>query len=651
MKKTALSLLLSLILPLTASARVVLPTFYSDNMILQQQSTVTVVGNATPSSTVIVTPSWAATPTHVQADGGGTFTATFATPAAGGPYTLTFDDGEPTTFKNVLIGEVWLCSGQSNMEMPIAGWGRVKDYEKEIAAANYPEIRLFQVEKRQAFHPTDGVTAMGGGWLVCAPENVPEFSACAYFFARRLWKELKVPVGVINSSWGGTPAESWTAAEWLADVPGYEQQMADLEAVGYSDNGVQALYNHDRAVWEATIASADKGKEILAATDNNPTYIELPKMFEAYLGNFDGVVWFTRTVDIPADWSGKDLTINLGAIDDEDITYWNGKKVGSTANWSVDRSYTIPGKLVHQGINTLTIRACDNSGNGGFSGKPDDMSLVLDAQHKLPLAGQWRYAVSVNSSDLPPVPITPGSSSYPTNLYNAMIWPFRDFPIQGVIWYQGCANVGRAGQYEPLFQALIRNWRDLFQRPDMPFYFAQIANYQAHYDLQPTSSWAAIREAQARALRLPNVGMACLIDIGEANDIHPKNKQEVGSRLAALALHRTYGKVKTPCSAPVFESYAIEGSAIRIHFAMPSGSEPFVPDKNLSGFSIQGADGTWHVAKAHTDGQTVVVSSPDVITPIAARYGWADNPTCTLHTRCGFPVAPFRTDWIPVLEN
>lgn len=648
MKK--LFLLLSLLLPLALSARVVLPTFYSDNMILQQNSQVTVTGEATANSNVVVTPSWLSSPVQVKADAHGSFTATFSTPAAGGPYTLTFDDGDPVTFQNVLIGEVWLCSGQSNMEMPIAGWGRVKDYEKEIAAADYPNIRLFQVEKRQAFRPTDGVTAMGGGWLLCAPENVPEFSACAYFFARRLWKELKVPVGVINSSWGGTPAESWVSAEWLADVPGYEQQMADLAAVGYTDKGVRALYDRDRAVWEAAVATADKGMEILNATDANPTYVELPKKFETWLGNFDGVVWFTRTIDIPADWAGNELTLNLGAIDDEDITYWNGVNVGSTANWSVKRSYTIPAALVHAGTNTITIRACDNSGDGGFAGQPSDMIVTRDAQHSLSLAGKWRYAVSMNASDLPPVPVTPGSSHYPSNLYNAMIWPFRDFPIQGVIWYQGCSNVGRSGQYEPLFQALIRNWRELFRRPDMPFYFVQIANYLQHLDLQPESGWASIREAQARAQRLPNVGMACIIDIGEANDIHPKNKQEVGSRLAALALHRTYGKVKTTCSAPVYEGYTIEGSNVRVRFAMPSGSEPFLADKNLSGFSIQDADGKWHVAQARTDGATVVVSSPDVAAPVHVRYGWADNPTCTLRTRSGFPVAPFRTDWVPVLE-
>jgi len=248
------------------------------------------------------------------------------------------------------------------------------------------------------------------------------------------------------------------------------------------------------------------------------------------------------------------------------------------------------------------------------------------------------------------VPVTPGSSAYPSNLYNAMIWPFRDFPIQGVIWYQGCANVGRSGQYEPLFQALIRNWRELFRRPDMPFYFVQIANYLQHLDLQPESAWASIREAQARAQRLPNVGMACIIDIGEADDIHPKNKQEVGSRLAALALNRTYGKAGTPCSAPVYEGYAIEGSTVRIRFSMPSGSEPFLAAKALSGFTVQDADGKWYVANAHTDGATVVVSSPAVPHPVHVRYGWADNPTCTLHTRSGFPVAPFRTDWVPVLE-
>lgn len=641
-------------MPMLAHARVVLPNFYSDNMVLQQQSAVTVSGEAAPGSNVVISASWNDEKTVVEANGDGLWTATFRTPAAGGPYTLTFDDGEPVTFQNMLIGEVWLCSGQSNMEMPIAGWGRVKDYEKEIAEANYPNIRLYQVERKQSFRPVDGITGMGGGWLECKSENVPEFSACAYFFARSLWRELKVPVGVINSSWGGTPAESWTSAEWLADVPGYEKQMADLAAVGYTDKGVKAVYDRDRAAWEQTVAKADQGQQVLAATNANPTYVNLPSSLEDFLGDFDGIVWFTRTIDVPDAWAKRDLVISLGAIDDEDITYFNGTRVGGEDNWSLARTYTIPAALVKAGKNTITVRVSDHSGGGGFVGKSEEMALRLADDGDtaaLSLAGQWRYAISANGHDLPSVPVTPGSSAYPTNLYNAMIWPFRDFPIQGVIWYQGCANVGRSGQYEPLFKSLIQNWRDTFHRPDLPFYFVQIANYLGHQDLQPGSEWASIREAQARALQLPNVGMACIIDIGEANDIHPKNKQEVGRRLAALALNRTYGYAKLPCCAPRYEGYAIEGNSIRVRFSMPSGSEPFLASKDLPGFTIQDADGQWYVAHAHTDGATVVVCHPDVKHPIAARYGWANNPTCTLHTKSGFPVSPFRTDWVPVLEH
>lgn len=649
MKKT-LPLIALVCLPLALPARVSLPRFFSDNMIVQQNAVLHFRGTAAPGSTVTVCASWTASTASANADGQGLWQASLPTCQAGGPYTITVSDGEELTFRNVLVGEVWLCSGQSNMEMPLAAWGYVKDYEKEISEANYPQIRLLNVAHTRAFSPQDDVTIVdNAGWTECSPATVPPFSATAYFFARELWKSLHIPVGVINTSWGGTPAESWTSYEWLADVPGYEKQMADLKAVGYTDAGVRALYARDRAVWENQVETADKGRQALADTDDNPTFVVQPQPFEKFLDGFDGAVWFTFDVEIPAAWAGHDITLHLGQIDDEDITWWNDVKVGSTENWSAVRSYTVKGEYVKAGTNTVTLRANDTGGNGGLV-SPAEQVYVVYGNERIPLGGEWRYAVGLDAGAIPPVPVSTASASYPACLYNAMIHPFRDFAFQGVIWYQGCANVGRAAQYEPLFQSLICNWRELFHRPDMPFYFVQIANYLQHFDLQPESDWAAIREAQTRALRLPNTGMACIIEKGEANDIHPKDKQTVGFRLGALALHHTYGK-KVTCGAPAYEGYTIEGNVIRCRFSQPAGTEPFVANKAVTGFSIQDSEGLWHVAEAHTDGATVVVSHPEVKHPVACRYGWADNPSCNLHTKSGFPVAPFRTDWVPVLEK
>jgi sialate O-acetylesterase len=247
---------------------------------------------------------------------------------------------------------------------------------------------------------------------------------------------------------------------------------------------------------------------------------------------------------------------------------------------------------------------------------------------------------------MPPTPLPLNNPNHPTVLYNAMIHPLIGFPVRGIIWYQGCSNVGRGKQYEPLFQTLIHDWRRQFGNPQMPFYFVQLANYLTPSDLQPDSQWALLRESQAKALCLPNTGMAVNIDLGDARDIHPKTKRELGRRLAAVALHNTYGKKKTVFTAPLYKDFAVKDGQIHIYFSQPEGSEPLVQDDRLPGFIIQGADLKWHVAEARTVGDAeVVVSSPEVRYPIAVRYGWADNPTCTLRTQSGFHVAPFRTDY------
>ncbi len=640
---------------LPLQAEVTLPAFFSDNMIVQRNATMELFGKAKAGKTVSVTASWNGKRLETKADAEGNWSVTLTTPDAGGPYRITCSDGKKTVLDNVMSGEVWFCSGQSNMEMPVAGWGKIKNYEQEIAAADYPAVRLFQVKKNTSVAPLDAyqVASTMGGWQECSPSTVPEFSAVAYLYARELHQKLGVPVGVIDCTWGGTPAEAWTSAQSLKQVMGYQEQVAQLEAMGFDHDRVWQDYQTKMDAWKAGMTRIDKGyrdgKECWTAGDMDDSgwaSMELPGYWEGKgLPGFDGIVWFRKTVEIPSGWAGKDLQLNPGIIDDEDIIYWNGEQIASGAGYNVQRHYTIPARLVKAGRNTLAIKVTDTGGEGGIAGKAEDMN-IRNGKKDAPvsLAGKWKYNVGCSMADMPPAPLSPGSSSFPSVLFNAMVHPCLSYPIKGVIWYQGCANVGRAEQYESLFQALITDWRGQFARPDMPFYFVQLANYLERKDVQPDSPWAALREAQSKAQHLAHTRMAGNIDIGEAGDIHPKNKQEVARRLAVIALADTYGQ-DIPAQAPVYDNYTVATDGkVRVSFRLPDIGEPFTANSDIKGFTIAGPDRKFHTAKAYTEGDRVIVYSPEVKVPVAVRYGWADNPECTLQTPSGLPVAPFRTD-------
>ena len=498
---------------------------------------------------------------------------------------MTFTDGKKLQLKNVMVGEVWFCSGQSNMEMPVAGWGKVMNYEQEIAEANYPSIRLFQVKKNTSVTPLSDVEATMGGWQECSSATIPEFSSLAYFYARSLWKELNVPVGVIDCTWGGTPAEAWTSYETLKQVLGFHEELAKMEQLDFDPVRMEKAYNQERSEWQSLFSKEDKGME-----EDKPCWIApdlseeqwqdmcLPGYWERNgLKNFDGVVWFRRSLEIPAEWIGKPLKLNLGMIDDEDITYFNGVEIARGAGYMTPRTYTIPAKLVKAGKAVLAVRVSDFGGEGGIHGKAEELYVEADGK-RISLAGDWKYRIGLSLKGFPPAPVSPiQSSSYPTVLFNAMVKPWTAFPIKGVIWYQGEANVGRSEQYEDLFPALITDWRRQW-RSDFPFYFVQLANFMESKEIQPDSEWAALREAQTKALKLDQVGMAVTIDIGLADDIHPKNKQEVGRRLALVALVGSYGK-NVSGSAPVFRNYRIKGDKMEliIQKAVELGAYAVVP--------------------------------------------------------------------------
>jgi sialate O-acetylesterase len=635
---------------LKVSATVKLPAIFTSNMVLQQQSQVPFWGEASPNKKLKITTSWNNKTVETLVDAFGKWKAIVATPVYGGPFSIEISDGKKLTLENVMIGEVWVCSGQSNMEMALAGWGKINNYEQEIEAANYPTIRLLQVTKNTSTKPLNNLNVAMGGWAVCSPQTVAEFSAVAYFFGKNLVENTKIPIGLINTSWGGTIAEAWTSASTLKTMPDFASNVSEMEKNNEKAIDLKLKYEQDLAVWQNLVLKADKGfqndKAVWTDKNLNETdwkQMEIPCLWEDMdLNNFDGVVWLRKTIDIPTDWQHSKLTLSLDMIDDNDISYFNGIEIGRTEGWNLTRNYTIPGNLVAPGKAVITVRVFDTSGGGGIYGNAAKLKLSLTDDKFIPLAGNWQYKTGFNIREIPSAPRNWNDPNRPTVLYNAMINPIVPFTIKGAIWYQGESNADRAYQYRELFPLMIKDWRKKWNT-NFPFYFVQLANYTKTPEQPEESNWAELREAQLQTLHLENTGMAVTIDIGDEKDIHPKNKQEVGRRLALIARANTYGE-KIAFSGPIYDSYTIEGNSIRIKFNHVDGGLKTPDSEVLKGFEIAGLDHKFRWADARIVGNEVIVSSKDVENPIAVRYAWAANPECNLYNEANLPASPFRTD-------
>jgi sialate O-acetylesterase len=649
------------LLPCVARADVRLPALIGDNMVLQQGRKARVWGKAAPGERVTI--SLAGRTARAVADAGGRWQAFVGPLKAGGPFTLTIKGANTITVNNVLVGEVWVCSGQSNMEWPLS---QATGGVQAATEANYPEMRLFTVRRATSATPLDDVE---GRWVVASPQTAPPFSAVGFFFGRELYRRLKVPVGLIHSSWGGTPAEAWTSTSTLASLPELKPVLERYERER-NDPNLGRGYEQKMAEWERTFTRQDPGNKGEALGYAAPTFdasgwrqMNLPQLWESAGLNIDGAVWFRREVDVPASWAGRDLVLNLGPLDDFDTTYFNGTGVGATGaenpnSYTVPRSYTVPGALVRAGRNIVAVRVFDRSGGGGFAAVPGQMSLApRDAAGDGPvkLDGPWSYKVEVefkpiqpDYSKMPAQPPGPKNPNSPSVLYNAMLAPLTPYALRGAIWYQGEANAGRAYQYRTLFPAMIRDWRAAWGEGDFPFYFVQLADFMPAKPDPSESEWAELREAQTMALGVPHTGMAVTIDIGNPEDIHPRNKLDVGMRLARWALADTYGQ-KVEESGPLYRSFSVEGDKVRVRFAHAAGLRATPGGSPLRGFAVAGGDHKFVWADARIDGETVVVWSKSVPRPVAVRYDWADDPNGNLYNSEGLPASPFRTDDWPGL--
>ena len=618
---------------------------FGSNMVLQQGIENTIWGWADKNEKLSVAMNGKNVKT--SADKNGKWAAKLPSMEYGGPYTMTITGKNKVQFSNVMIGEVWVCSGQSNMEFPISG---VFDAKEEIANANFPKIRLFTVSRNVAQKPVSDLEK--GEWVECSASTVADFSAVGYFFGRKVHQDLNVAVGLIHTSWGGTAAETWTSSETIkndVDFVDSWKELQNTDLVNYD----AMLKEKIKTVFGDNLQKKDNGLELnynkASFDDSSWKTIKAPKLWEeqGYRG-FNGIAWYRKSIELDKKQAESGIVLSLGKIDDFDVCWVNGVEVGKTNLWTIDRVYTVPASILKEGENVIALKITDTSGGGGMYSATKDVYLT-SGNTKISLAGDWK----IKFTEVIPENNSLNPNDYPTLLFNAMISPIVPYGIKGVIWYQGEHNADRAKQYQRLFPNLITDWRNQWKLGDFPFLWVQLANFRDPVEIPSESAWAELREAQTMTLKLPNTGMASVIDIGDAIDIHPRNKQDVGKRLALNALKIAYGK-DIHSTGPTFNAMNVKGNEVTVKFDN-TGSGLKVKNKYgyINGFSLAGADGKFFWAEGTLlNSNTIILRSKQVSVPVAIRYGWADNPDdLNLYNSEGLPANPFRTDsWPGITE-
>jgi sialate O-acetylesterase len=623
-------------------AEITLPKTISDGMVLQRDRQLKIWGFASSKERIQVAfrgRSWKTT-----ADGAGGWAVWLPPMSAGGPFTMEIKGTNSLIIKDILIGDVWLCSGQSNMVHYLDL--HKERYDREIAAANYPEIRQFLVPTSTNLStPLSDVA--GGSWKAATPDNVLRFSVIAYFFAKAIYDKYQVPIGIINASVGGTPIEAWTSESGFQKFPDILDVIDKNRDTAYVNNVNRRARLHAEAV--ARNRSADLGMdEPVRWYDTSYSArewrtINIPGYWEDQgVRDLDGVVWYKREIDLPSGCAGLPAKIAMGRIVDADILYVNGRQIGQTTYQYPQRRYEVPDGVLRDGRNVLVIRVINTSGKGGFV--PDKPYTLTVAGKSYDLKGYWQYkvgAVYEREDRVESIPL----QSQPTALYNAMIAPLTDFALRGFVWYQGESNAGRPGNYEELMRALITDWRLQWKQPEAPFLYVQLPNYMDVNYSPGDSQWALMREAQLNVLDVPHTAMVVAIDLGEWNDIHPGNKKPIGDRLALAARAIAYGERDVVYSGPVYRSHEVEGNRIWINFTGVGTGLISIDGASLTQFEVAGADKKFVWAKAKIEDNKVVVWSDLVSTPMYVRYAWADNPAgANLYNKEGLPATPFRTD-------
>lgn len=639
-----------------ARADVTLAPLFTDHMVLQQRSECPVWGWERPGVKVTVRASWGAT-AEATADARGRWQAMLTTAGPGGPYEVAVAGDTGVTLRDVYVGEVWLVSGQSNMEWPLSATDHAAE---DIAGANRPDIRFFTVPNVISLHPRIDADAQ---WRVVSPEMAGGISAVGYHFARQLAEldprlGMPAPVGIIAADWGGTRIEAWMDAESLAGWPEYAGELATIETL--KDPVLREPLMADAAMswWDrldTLPGQPGNGWTGLEFDDSGWGEMELPASWTGDLASFDGMVRFRRDVELPRSWAGKPAVLELGPIDDRDDAWINGVRVGGTRTdgaWQVARRYEVPAGVLRAGRNVVSVRAYDTGGLGGINGRPEQMRLTLagianerPAEEFAPrmLAGEWRFQKGTAAAQLPPQnqPVQVNANTA-TALYNGMINPLAPYKVRGVLWYQGESNRGNAGRYAGLMRSWIGLWRERFGDPALPFLWVQIAPYGYANDRGET---AALREAQAAATDVAHTGMVVTTDIGDNADIHPRNKREVGRRLALMALRDVYGLSDLVASGPTVVSAHQAGSGVmQVNMASAEGMRLVPGPGGLTGFEIAGADRRFHAAQAEVVGGSISVMSPEVRVGVAVRFNWSRSPEANLFNAQGLPAAPFRTD-------